>query len=268
MGKCWLAFCAAALVWQSGAAAHEMWLEPTRAAIEPGAVYEIEIRIGQNLSGPDYSYLPNWFDRFQIIEADVARPVDSFIGDLPAVSETAGAAGLLTLVYLSTADIVDYPTLEKFLVFTEKEGLDGAAERHRARSLPDADIRETYVRSAKALVKAGDGAGQDRARGLPFEFVAEANPFTAPPGASIPVRLYWQGDPQANVQVSIFRRDAEEQVTVERVRTDAEGRVQVPGAPGFYLLSAVRLDEPPAKLAADKNADWHTVWAALTYHRP
>lgn len=246
--------------------AHELWLEPVTPVIAPGDAYDVQIRVGQMLEGPTYSYLPSWFDRFDVIEDGVARPVASIVGDLPAVSETAGDPGLVTLVYLSTADVLEYKTFQKFEAFVEAEGLDGGVERHRARGLPEAGFVETYIRSAKALIAVGEGAGEDAAHGLPFEFVAEANPFAAT--SKIPVRLLWEGAPQPDVQVSIFRKAPDGAVTLERVRSDAEGRIPAPTAPGFYLLSAVRLMEPPPDLARAHRAVWHSVWASLTYRLP
>lgn len=260
-----LALMIAGLLATPPAIAHELWLEPTAPRAAPGAVYEVKIRIGQMLEGPDYSYLPSWFDRFEVIENGVARPVASMVGDLPAVSETADGAGLVTLVFLSNAHSLEYKDFQKFEAFVETEGLDRGVEMHRARGLPESGFVETYVRSAKALIAVGDGEGADAPRGLPFEFVAEANPFSATSG--IPVRLTWKGAPQENVQVSIFRRAPDGVVTVERARTGFDGRIAAPTDPGFYLLSAVRLMEPPPELAKSQRAVWHSVWASLAYWR-
>lgn len=259
---------ALALTVMSPVGAHELWLEPTSTTTAPGGRLEAEIRIGQMLEGPNYSFLPSWFERFDVISDGAARPVAGFVGDLPAVGETAGGAGLTTLVYLSTPDTLDYETFGKFLDFARKEGLDGAEDRHRARGLPEENFRETYVRSAKALIAVGDGAGDDAPVGLPYEFVVETNPFTTAAGRALQARLLWEGAARPGAQVSVFRRAPDGTVAVERLRTDADGRVRFAAPAGFYLLSAVRLVEPPPKLAREKAAVWHTLWASATFHRP
>lgn len=249
------------------AAAHEFWLEPLAPRIAEGGKLQADIRIGQDMAGTVYSYIPKWFKAFEIIENGQRRPVDSFIGDQPAVNETAHSAGLVQMVYRSEPDFLTYKTLEKFTSFAATEGLDGALEAHRARGLPESGFEESYVRHAKTLIAVGDGAGEDGLTGLPHELVAEANPYLAPAGAPIPIRLYLDGAPRTNALISVFRRTPDGTVSVERLRTDGDGRIQAASAPGFYIVGAVLLQEPPRDLEISFGIAWHTVWASLTFAR-
>lgn len=247
--------------------AHEFWIEPAAPRVAPGDLIEADIRIGQRLAGTVYAFFPKWFERFEFETAGERRAVGSIIGDEPAVHETAGAAGLARLIYWGTMDVVSYKTFDKFESFARKEGLDAAAARHRARGLPEADFKEAYVRFAKALIAVGDGQGADDAVGMAYELVAETNPFTAAAGAPVRVLLLADGAPAPGAQVSIFRRDPAGAVTVDLLRTDATGHLTAAEAPGFYLLSAVRLLEPPAPLAERMSVVWLTEWASLTFHK-
>lgn len=249
------------------ATAHEFWLEPLAPRIAEGGKLQADIRIGQNMAGTVYSYIPKWFKSFEIIENGQRRPVDSFLGDQPALNETARATGLVQVVYHSETDFLTYETLEKFASFAATEGLDGALEAHRARRLPESEFQESYVRHAKALIAVADGVGEDGLTGLPHELVAEANPYLAPIDAPIPFRLYLDGKPRVNALVSVFRRAPNGTVTVERIRTDNDGRIKAAAAPGFYVLGAVLLQEPPQNLVISFGTAWHTVWASLTFAR-
>lgn len=249
------------------AAAHEFWLEPAATQVPPGGQLQADIRIGQDMTGTVYSFIPKWFKAFDIIEGDVRRPVDSFIGDQPAVNEAAQHTGLAQITYWSEPDYLTYKSLEKFENFATTEGLDGAIAAHRTRGLPESGFEESYIRHAKALIAVGDGRGADSLTGLPHELVAEANPYVAPIGADIPIRLYLNGTPRVNALVSVFRRAPDGVVSVDRVRTDAEGRIKAAADPGFYLIGAVILQEPPDDLATTYGVVWHSIWASLTFSR-
>jgi uncharacterized GH25 family protein len=248
-------------------AAHEFWLEPLEPRVAERGALQADIRVGQNMVGTSYSYIPEWFKSFEIIENNVRRPVDSFIGDRPAVNEQATADGLTQIVYRSEPDFLTYKVLDKFVSFAAKEGLDGALEAHRARGLPDSGFKESYVRHAKALIAVGAGAGEDGLTGLPHELVAEENPYLVPGGAPIPIRLYFEGTPRAGALIKVFHRAPDGAVTITRLRTDASGRIETARAPGVYLIGAVLLQMPPDDLAISHGVVWHTVWASLTFGR-
>jgi cobalt/nickel transport protein len=249
------------------AAAHEFWLEPMEPRVTERGALQADVRVGQNMVGTSYSYIPEWFKSFEIIENGVRRPVDSFIGDRPAVNEPATADGLAQIVYRSKPDFLTYKVLGKFVSFATKEGLDGALESHRARGLPDNGFAESYVRHAKALIAVGTGAGEDGLTGLSHELVAEDNPYLAPSGGPISIRLYFEGAPRAGALIKVFHRAPDGAVTIGRLRTDARGRIETGQAPGVYLISAVLLQVPPDDLAASHGVVWHTVWASLTFGR-
>ncbi len=248
-------------------AAHEFWLEPLEPRVAERGALQADIRVGQNMVGTSFSYIPEWFKSFEIIENNVRRPVDSFIGDRPAVNEQATADGLAQIVYRSEPDFLTYKVLDKFVSFAAKEGLDGALEAHRARGLPDSGFKESYVRHAKALIAVGAGAGEDGLTGLPHELVAEENPYLVPGGAPIPIRLYFEGTPRAGALIKVFHRAPDGAVTITRLRTDASGRIETARASGVYLIGAVLLQMPPDDLAISHGVVWHTVWASLTFGR-
>ena len=83
------------------------------------------------------------------------------------------------------------------------------------------------------------------------------------------MRLLYQGGPRADAQIEIFERDARGAVTITTLRTDSAGEARIPVKPGHdYLLDAVVLREPAPDLAAEHDAVWETLWAALTFGVP
>lgn len=249
------------------AMAHEFWLEPRAPRVAEGGALQVDVRIGQKMVGTAFSYIPEWLKSFEIIENGARRPVNSFIGDRPAVNEPAMENGLAQIVYWSKLDFLTYEALGKFARFAKKEGLDGAMEAHRARGLPDSGFEESYVRHAKALIAVGGGVGEDGLTGLPHELVAEENPYLAPSGAPISIQLYFNGVPRTEALVKVFHRAPDGAVTISRHRTDASGRIQTGQAPGVYMVNAVLLQEPPEELVISRGTVWHSVWASLTFGR-
>jgi hypothetical protein len=162
-----------------------------------------------------------------------------------------------------------YSDWDKFVAFVTEKDAAWVLDAHVARGLPDTGFVEVYSRYAKALVAVGDGAGRDRPQGLETEFVARANPYTAPLEV-LPVDLYYRGWPRANAQVEVFARAPDGTVEISALRTDGAGRVDVPVRPGYrYMLDAVVLREPDAPAgAAVRGAVWESLWANLTFAVP
>jgi len=108
---------------------------------------------------------------------------------------------------------------------------------------------------------------EDQALGMRIELVALTNPYVDQ--GPMQVQVLFEKSPLADVQIAIFRRDAENNVTRETLRSDREGRAVIPnkGAP-ITLLSAVHMVEPDEDLAARKEVVWHSLWASLTYGAP
>ena len=242
--------------------AHEFWIEPEAGVIEPGEAIVAGLKVGTMLKGEPYPYLSNRFVRFEVIQAGRAEPVSGTEGDLPALSQPAPGAGLTAIVQQTVAFRVTHDDPALFRQYLVDEGLDGILEHHRARGLPETGFAERYTRYAKALVQVGPVApgATDRSNGMPFEIVAGANPY-AEGQAVLPVTLLWQGAPLAHWQISVFRDNGD--VTRTPVRTDAEGRVELPLGSGRYLLNAV-LMEP----ADDDPVVWSSHWASLSFDLP
>jgi uncharacterized GH25 family protein len=252
----------------SGAKAHEFWIEPSAYEIAAGEPIVARLRNGEKFNGVALPYLPAGYRRFELIEGDVTRPVEGRLGDEPALNMAAGAEGLVIVALETTDSILTYDAPERFRAFVAHKDLAGALEAHARRGLPEAGFSERYSRHVKALVAVGGGMGADRALGLRTEIVAEANPYTDDLSAGLPLLVLFEGAPRAGAQIELFAKSPEGEVTITLHRTDAEGRVTLPVAPGHaYFADAVVLldtgnDRPEA------GPVWQSLWAGLSFAAP
>lgn len=252
------------LVLPAAAGAHEFWIEPTRFEVSQTEDIIANLRVGQYFKGNNQVYLPDTFVSFTVTDLDGTRPVKGRIGDLPAVRIPAGRNGLHILAYHSTPSSVTYSSYDKFRDFARKHGFEWVIEAHQRRGLPTTDITESYTRYAKSLVKVGDGTGRDESVGMPFELVAETNPYTDL-SDDITVRLLRLQKPQAGARISVFRKFVGCDATRTTVITDADGRANIPTGPGGrFLVNAVHIQAPGPR----GYTPWESLWASLTFMLP
>ena len=258
-----LAVLSAVIATSSNAIAHEFWVAPTRYTVETGEPIVGNLFVGLMLRGTALPFLEEGFTSFVIHGPGGSRPVPGTTGDIPALSAPTREPGLHTVVYQSTANLVTYNDWDFFLETLAYEGLQQIAEVHRARDLPEKGFGERYLRHAKSLVRVGPQAagGQDIARNLPLELVAQGNPYR--PGLkTLDVRLLRDGVPVTERQVAILRYDGK--VTRDLLTTDEDGVIRVAvESGGMFLLNAV--DYRPVQ---DGDVVWESHWASLTFGLP
>ncbi len=250
------------------AKAHEFWIAPEAYQVPKAAPITAHLRNGQEFVGAALPYLPNSYARFEVTQGDMTRAVEGRLGDSPALTFAPEIEGLAIIVLETTDSSLTYDEFEKFSAFTKHKDFQGALPEHAQRGLPETGFKETYARMVKALVAVGDGAGEDREVGLRTEIVAGANPYTDDLSAGLPLRVLFEGAPRADAQLELFAKAPDGTVTITLHRTDAEGRVTVPVAPGHeYFADAVVLldtgnDDPAA------GPVWHSLWAGLSFAVP
>jgi hypothetical protein len=246
------------------AGAHEFWLDPVKFRPAVGETVPIVFRNGEQLKGDTYPYVRALDRRFVVVDRKRERRIKTLDGDDPAAEVTFTEPGLAIVAHHRGAESVVYRSFEHFSESMTEEGLEAIIAAQRAGRGAVAGIRELYVRCAKALVDVGNVEGaRDKAIGLPIEIVVEDDPYRLAGRQTLRLRVLFRGQPLAGVMVRTLHRDDPQ--SPRRVRTDADGRAEVPVAyAGEYLLSAAH-----AVPAADaKRADWETYWASTTFARP
>lgn len=248
---------------------HEFWIDPVSHHVATGAPVIAAIRVGQEYKGSSYSFVPSNFRRFDVGFGGEVAPVEGVLGDRPAANVPTSEDGLMVLIHATTDTTLGWSEWEKFVKFVEHKDAAWVLEAHGARGLGEEDRRELYSRYAKSLVAVGSGEGADFEAGLLTEIVALENPYTDNMADGIDVRVLYEGAPRAETQVEVFEKAADESVKIFTVRTDVDGAATVPVKPGYrYMLDAVVLREPSAEVAAEKNVQWESLWANLTFEVP
>lgn len=246
-------------------AAHELWIQPIQRDLKPGDTLEATVRVGENLRGGAQIYNPDSYQNLLYLVGDTLGKVEGTLGDRPAISIPKVQDGLHLVVLESSANRLTYNTFEKFAGFVTRHDQSFAIDAHRARGLPEEKFRESYFRFAKSLIKVGSGTGQDRLAGMPLELTALDNPYTD--DGPVRFQLTYKKQAVADFQIDVFHRpfgsvkDAE----LSFLRTDANGIVTVPRQQGDFLISAVKLEEPSARIAEATDSVWISLWASSTY---
>lgn len=245
--------------------AHELWLQPDKAQVQVGDLTAVRVMVGTDFVGEELANLPN-LQEIVDLYADGARfGLQSRIGDMPAFKFQAQGDGLIVLRYQSVVNFLKYDSFEKFSTFTKEARRPDLLDEVARRNLAHDDIRELFTRYAKALIGIGDSAGEDVVIGMPFELIATNNPYLAA-GGKVRYRLLTEGQPAAKTPVHVFIRDDDAKVTRLDLQTDASGQVDVPtDLPGFYLVSAIRVEPTTEAQQKDFGAFWQSLWASSTF---
>lgn len=248
-------------------AAHEFWIDPEVYQVPSEGTITARLRVGEAFAGAEQSYLARNFDRFDLACSGALSSVEGRAGDRPALTVEAPRDGLCVVIHQTRDHTLTYRDWQKFVNFVEHKDFAGVLTEHAARGLPETNFVELYSRYAKSLIAVGSGAGADADMGLETEIVAEANPYQDEMTDGLPIRVLYQGEPRADVQVELFAKPPSGAVVVTLHRTDADGRVTLPVEAGHaYLADAVVL----RALTPTNDGDpvWESLWASLTFAVP
>ena len=256
---------AACVTFPCALTAHEFWIDaaPGRAGLSA------DLRVGQDLSGNALPYLDKTIAGMTHVAPSGTLPITARMGDVPAIADLPLTEdGLHILTVETRPAYIVFDTLREFADYLAYEGLSDVEALHRDRGLPETAIAEEYIRNARALVQVGaiGAGGDDRPTGLPFEIVAQGNPFAV--DTPIDVRLTWQGRAAPDTQIALFYLPVGGTAPADTIRTlavtDDSGHAQFASAgPGFYLLNAVHM----APADGPGSVVWRSHWASLTFVR-
>lgn len=183
--------------------ADEVWVVPAAFRVTPGTTVEVEIRRGARFPEPASRPDPGTLGRFVVITDNGTRtlPLDT----LPA------AFGARFRARAGTSAVV----------------LEGRAAVAGG---------EAWTRSAKALVRAGEGASvATRPVGLELELVPRADPYQLSAGEALAVQALLRGRPLAGAALQVTSGGASRAVTAA-----ADGTVSLErGSGGPVAVTAV-----------------------------
>ena len=251
----------------SVASAHEYYLLPKDFTPAAGTTLGVEHRLGQKFNGNQMPWVTPWNIRSEIWQDGHSKPAKGIDGDRPALKVLPDANKLAIVIHQSNVDFLTFKTWEKFVYYTNKEGLAHAQQASNDGVKPKIDLVEAYARYAKTLITpAGSTEGVDIPTGLKIELIALKNPMSLSKTDTMPVQLLFDGQPLSGANLKIFVGIDTE--AAHRIITDADGKAEVPAdGVGPYLLNAIHMTEPQSEIAKSKNAHWESFWASLTFKR-
>lgn len=242
--------------------AHDLWIEPSAFAPQPGERVAIHLRVGERFEGDPVPRDGAGIARLAVLAPAGERPLPGVEGVDPAGILISAELGANWVVYESRPRplALDAARFESYL---REEGLEAVIARRAARGESGQPGRELYQRCAKALLVAGEPSaeGWRRAAGCELELLLDSPPVQATAGGAVSLRLRFRGAGVAGLLVSASSRGRPSEVLT--ARTDLRGRVSfaVDNRPDVWLFRTVHM-EPLADVAV--AADWRSWWASLT----
>lgn len=240
--------------------AHDFWIRPERYAAAPGESVGLRLFIGDAFDGMPFLRDPRHIERFFVRGPGGDGEVPGEPNRLTVGRVALAAPGAWVVGYRSARTFLTLAA-DRFDAYLEAEGFEDARRTRAERGESGAPGRESYARSAKAILHAGAaGEPPGAALGLPLEIVLERRPAA---GEALPVRLLLRGAPLAGARITGYAA-AEPNRPVE-ARTGADGRAApvLPHA-GAWLLRAVHM----AEAAPGAEADWESEWTTLIFSVP
>jgi len=239
--------------------AHDFWIEPSTFEPAVGEEVSLRLRVGESFAGDPVPRNPKRIVRFQAMGPTNSIAVAGNAGDEPAGTLRPADAGTWIVAYRSNHAYVELEAA-KFEEYLRQEGLQGPLVERQRRGEQSRKSRELYSRNAKALLRAGDRGGPDRALGLELELVAEGEPWSLPAGERLPVQLLYKNRPLAGaLVVAVPHSDPSR---AESARSDQDGRVRFAlAAKGPWLIKTVHM----VRWEGDDRAEWESLWASLTF---
>jgi hypothetical protein len=251
------------------AAAHEFWLQARPSMLAAEGVSELTLRVGENFDG---ELTPFVDERTLALRHYAAGAVADLAARLPRRTALPGLAVPIpagtSLIAFDSQPIEFSLSADKFHAYLHDEGLDHVIEQRKAAGKDTMPGRERYRRHVKTLLRAGavsDGTYALRT-GQRMEITPLSDPFAAAPGATLRLKLTFDGKPLSDVLVKGWHRHQDQsQLLIIRARTDAAGEVglSLPYA-GEWMVSAVHMQAAQGTA----NADWDSFWGNLTFTLP
>jgi uncharacterized GH25 family protein len=255
------------------ATAHDFWVQPDEYWIGPDALTPMTLQVGHGPFRQRSPILARRITRFQAITPK-GTVVD--LHEQLRLGEPAedGAfrlknPGAYLLVLQTDNQAQTHLPSIRFNDYLKVEGLTPALEQRAILRQMDADGSERYSRCAKAIVQVGPpGAGSQgqvsKPVGLPLEIVPEANPYSLPRSATLPVRVIYAGHPLmgALVKLTDLKNDAS---PFEVHLTDRDGRASfaMPNS-GTWLLNVIWTKALPHS----EETDFETIFSSLSFGFP
>ncbi|MES2627102.1 MAG: DUF4198 domain-containing protein [Pseudomonadota bacterium] len=243
--------------------AHSMFIIPASFQVEAGKVLAVAVNSTDVFPESDFADTNlstlNLHGGSEVIGVDLKENDKRMIG---AVAISSPSHIFMTT---STATATLEIEAKDFNDYVSEESLDHVIAAREQSGETDKAATERYTKYAKALLLSEQTDEQfDRALGLPLEFIVEKNPYAAKVGDALPVRVLFEGQPAADLDITAFWLSANGPERQIVGRTDAEGRANITlSAAGAWNLHTIHMER-----SNDTGVDWESHWTTLTFEVP
>lgn len=249
--------------------AHDCWLEPARARLEPGESVTVHRLTGHDLEGKPWLLTRETTGSFlHLSAAGVVDLVPSiaWVGSVEGATLRSLAAGTHVVVF-QVAPRRREMKGPSFQALLEEECLLALRQAREEAGEAGAATRVVFRRAMKTIFQVGPASDEAWKQdcGAPLDLWPERCPATLGKGERLTVRLRLRGAPVAGAVIAARSRTLGRHHPAQRVTTDADGAATFElGATGEWLLSsawAVRARDDP-------EADHEVHFASLTFSLP
>ena len=250
----------------SAAAAHDMFLKPTRYFAPENA--EVRMRV---LNGT-FTKSENSIARNRLADASVLTPrgrskIDttewSVRGDTSTFHIHAREAGTY-VIGVSTKPSIIALSADDFNLYLKDDGIPDVLEARKKAGELAKPAKERYHKHVKAMIQVGDAPSDlyKTAFGYPAELMPLENPYALKAGGTLRVQTLVDGKPAANQYVVYGGLTADEKgIEQKDVRSNAQGVASIPlRVAGTWYVKFINM----ARLKGD-SADYESKWATLTF---
>lgn len=247
------------------AVAHEFWIaaNPFDPAVDTPTAITLEV--GEYFTGERVGVTASHAKSVRVLSAGKDQDLQGLVPTgsmLPSLSLSFPEAGPHMLVYESHPSQIELPA-GLFQAYLHAEGLDAIVKQREAAGAANTPGRERFRRSAKALLRVGDGSDDTSTRvaGIQLEITPKNDPLAAAAGDTLRFVLTFEGKPRPGVLVQAWHKQGRQTMTI-RATTDAQGGfvLTLPFA-GMWMLNAVHM--VPA--TDSPGVDWDSYWGSLTF---
>ena len=247
--------------------AHDFWLVPSAFRIAPGEALEVRGQTSSRFPTSESAVDPARVADARVLGAQGEERIEEF--------STAGNSLLLRhrprdpgqrVVAVSLHPRSVRESAEGFRRYLVLEGAPEALERYERAGLlpPDDSITRRYAKYAKTIVEVEQRGPRayGRVAGYPLEFVPLEDPALLAPGAVLPVRVLYRGEPLPGARVHAGSVVGDEEPVETHLESDAAGVIRVrTDRAGLWNVRGIHI--VPAD--AGSGADWDTHWASLVF---
>ena len=249
------------------ALAHDMFLKPAQFFVKENAPIDL-VLINGTFTKSENSIARNRLADISVLGPAGRARVDTSAWkaetDTSFLGVKAGAAGTYVLGVSTKSNIIPL-TGQEFNEYLESHGIpDVLAARKRDNEM-DRAVKERYHKHVKAMVQVGDARSDHYATalGYPAEVIPVENPYALKAGATFHFKAVVDGKPVANQYIQYGGRTAAGgRIEMKAVRTNAEGIGEIRLSPaGTWYVKFINM----TRLSGDREADYESKWASLTF---